>query len=97
MIVFPLTKASGSSPVAVETSLVTLNATTAAFTQNVPDATACIGAQVTYKKIDASANAVTIAAPSQSIDGAATYVLATQYKYVTLVSNGLVWLITASN
>lgn len=97
MIVIPLTQASGSSPVAIETSLVTCNATTAAFTQNVPDATACIGAQVTYKKTDATANAVTISGNSQTIDGAANYVLATQYKYVTLVSDGTRWLIVAAN
>lgn len=98
MIVIPITKASGSSPLAIERYLTTCDATAAAFTQLVPDATRSLGTTITYKKIDASANAVTIGTSGgQTIDGATTYVLATQNKYVTVVSDGTRWHIIAGN
>lgn len=58
------------------------NATTAAFTVTLP-ATVIAGYRYTIKKVDATANAVTIAG---TIDGATNYMLSAQYKYVTLIS-----------
>lgn len=50
------------------------------------------GAQVIVKKIDASGNAVTVTHhAAETIDGAATYVLTSQYQSVTLISDGTNW------
>ena len=58
------------------------NATAGAYTITLPTTTTA-GYRFTIKKVDSSANAVTIAG---TIDGATNYTLATQYKYVTLIS-----------
>jgi len=49
------------------------------------------GRQYQVKKVDATANAVTIA--GTSIDGGATAVINTQYEVVTVISDGTEWLI----
>jgi hypothetical protein len=50
--------------------------------------------EFTIKKLDSSANTVTVATTSsQTIDGAGTYVISTQYESVTVVSNGAQWYI----
>lgn len=50
------------------------------------------GQYYTFKKIDASANAVTVDTPgTETIDGSATFVLANQYDTVTIVSDGAQW------
>lgn len=65
------------------------DATSAAFTVTLPSANASLGQMYTIKKIDASANAVTISrAGSDTIEGNATVALSAQYQYVTLVSGG---------
>ena len=98
MIIIPITKSSGNSPEAIPEYLTTCDATAAAFAQNLPDATRCKGNRVTYKKVDSSTNAVTVTAQgAQKIDGAATYVLATQYKMVSVISDGTQWLILGAN
>ena len=44
------------------------------------------------------ANAVTVGTTSsQTIDGAATYALSAQYKYVKVVSDGSHWIIVGNN
>ena len=54
------------------------------------------GKQIIVKKIDVSANAVTIDPnAAETIDGAATNVLASQYDSITLVSDGTNWIIVA--
>jgi hypothetical protein len=58
------------------------NATSAAFNLT-PPATTVAGMEVIVKKIDASANAVTVIG---TIDGATNYALSTQNKYVRLVT-----------
>ena len=58
------------------------------------DAAQAKGRDVVVKKIDASANAVVLAAPGgQTIDGAASLSIATQWQSYTLVSDGLGWFI----
>lgn len=47
-----------------------------------------VGRVFTIKKVDASANAVTIDPASGTVDGADTYVLSTQYQFVTVLSDG---------
>lgn len=51
------------------------------------------GAWVTVKKTDSSANAITVTPASGTIDGAATYVIDTQYVSRDFVSNGTDWLV----
>jgi len=69
-----------------------LNAAGAAFAFTLPAANSCRGEMWTGKKVDGSANAVTIArAGSDTIDGAATAVLSAQYATLRLVSNGSGW------
>ena len=59
-------------------------------------ATAGDGYQVTIKKSDSTANAVVIDGnASETIDGATTYSLASQYASVILMSDGSNWLIKA--
>jgi len=56
------------------------------------------GQTFTIKKIDASGNAVTLGTTSsQTIDGSTTFSLPTQYKYVTVVSDGANWIIVGGN
>lgn len=68
------------------------DATGGAFSVTLPDVTGAdviAGTHLTIKKIDSSANLVTVATTSsQNIDGATTYTgLATQWKTVTLVAD----------
>lgn len=70
------------------------DATGAAFTITLPDAGAVISQNSFFyiKKIDATANAVTVAASgAQTIDGAATASLAAQYDDIILFSDGANW------
>lgn len=73
----------------------TADATAAAFNVTLP-ATTTAGYHYTIKKIDASANAVTVLG---TIDGATNYVLSRQYEFVTLMSTTTsgVWRVLASS
>lgn len=74
------------------------NATTAAFTVTLPTAANICGKVFTIKKTDSGANAVTVGTTSsQTIDGATTYSLATQYKYVKVMSDGSNWQVVSNN
>lgn len=74
------------------------DATGGAFTMNLPSAIEMAGRTFTIKKIDSSINAVTVDGDgSETIDGATTYALVTQYKYVTVQSDGANWVVVANN
>lgn len=63
-----------------------------------PTATNCMGREYTIVKISSSAATVTVATTGgELINNATTYLLATQYKTVTLWSNGTQWLIKYAN
>ncbi len=63
-----------------------------------PTAVGIGGRIYTIKKVDAAANAVTVrASGAELIDGANTYALASQYKYVVIQSNGTQWFIIGNN
>lgn len=68
------------------------NGTTGAFAVTLPTAVGRAGQVYIIKKIDSSGNAITVnTTSSQTIDGALTNVLATQYAKVTVQSNGTNW------
>lgn len=74
------------------------DATAGAFTVSLPAASTCAGLEYVVKKIDSSGNAITIdGSGSETIDGATTYSLASQYKYVIIHSNGTGWWVVGSN
>jgi hypothetical protein len=69
------------------TRLILVNATAGTRTVTLPGAEASDGLPITIKKIDSSANGVTIAAGSgDTIDGAASKSLATQYASISLIA-----------
>ena len=64
------------------------------ITANLPTAASASGYQFTIKKIDSSANTVTIDGNgSETIDGATTAVITMQWESVTVQSNGTAWYI----
>ena len=68
------------------------DASTAPLVISLPSADTLVGLRYTIKKIDASGNSVTIVTVnSQTIDGATSYALSTQYKFVEIVSDGQNW------
>lgn len=75
------------------------DATGGAFAATLPVASTCLGRVYKIKKIDSSANAVTVTASGGDlIDGAATKALSTQWKYIEIQSDGVsAWWIVANN
>ena len=73
------------------------DATSAAFTVTLPSVAAYKYRQLTIKKVDSSANAVTVDGNgSETIDGATTYALSAQYDSVTIYSDGSEWHVIAT-
>lgn len=74
------------------------NASGGAGALRLPNAVYLDGYTVTITKVDSSGNAVTISTyNSQTINGAATVSLASQWKRVTVRSDGANWIIVQSN
>lgn len=72
--------------------------TSSPVTVTLPAASSCSGRHLTIKKTDSGASAVTVSASgSDVIDGAGTFSLSAQYKYVALVSDGANWFVVANN
>lgn len=68
------------------------------FTVTLPSVAGITGTTYTIKKVDASANVVTVAAnSSELIDGGTTAALSAQYDYLTVISNGAGWDIIGQN
>ena len=73
------------------------NATSGSLTITLPDALLVKESTIVVKKTDASVNTVTIDGfGAQTIDGAATVVLSTQYHFRVIISDGLNWHIIGS-
>lgn len=66
------------------------DATAAAFSVTLP-ASPVLGQVINVKKIDASANAVTVDGNGKNIDGTATKSIGTQYTTITVQYNGATW------
>jgi hypothetical protein len=90
-------KVFADSPYAVVASDETIraNAVGGAMTITLP-ATPTLGRRLTVKKIDASANAVTVAGGGPTIDGAANRALAVQWNFCTVEGDGTTWLVVAT-
>lgn len=62
------------------------------FAVTLPDATAIEGYEFTVKKVDSSANAVTVdTTASQTIDGETSLSLSEEFQFLTVVSDGANW------
>ena len=82
----------GTYTVTATDSIVLCNAATGAFTVTLISAVGVAGRQYTFKRLNSGANNVTVAASgAQTIDGAATQVLTTQYQAIRVVSDGTNW------
>lgn len=78
-------------------STILANATGGNMVVALPTAVGIAGKIYTIKKTDVSVNTVTVdGSGAQTIDGAATKVLATQYSTVTIQSNGTNWSILST-
>jgi NDP-sugar pyrophosphorylase family protein len=78
--------------------IIAADASSSAFTVTLPTAVGVAGQTYTIKRINTGSNAVTVGTTSsQTIDGATTYALSIQYKYVKVVSNGTNWIIVGNN
>lgn len=72
--------------------------TSAAFQLTLPTAVGITGRMYTLKRTNSGANNLTVGTTSsQTIDGSTTYVMTTQYKYITVQSDGANWVIIANN
>jgi hypothetical protein len=75
----------------VADAVIVADATSAPVTVTLPTA-AGHRRQYTVKRLNSGANAVTVAAAGgETIDGAGTYPLSTQYQAVTVASDGTAW------
>lgn len=91
-----VTKVAGDSPytVAAGDSLILCNATAGAITVNLPAVASSTGRILNIKKIDSSANAVTLDGnSSETIDGQLTQSTTTQYASFTIQCDGSAWYI----
>jgi len=83
--------------VTVDNYTILMDATAAAATVNLYTAVGNPGRRITIKKIDSSANTVTIdGTTTETIDGVLTKVLTTQYEVVTIESDNVNWFIVAN-
>ena len=82
--------------VTANNATILVNCAAEALFVTLPAAGSVSGQQYKVKKIDSTANAVTINTTSaQNIDGSSTYVLSTQYYSTTVQSDGSNWWVTA--
>lgn len=88
--VIPVRTTTMTDTVTLNDGVILCNATGGAYQETLPAASAGKGLTVRFKKIDSSANAVTIArAASDTIDGATSVALTIQYEALTLISDGV--------
>jgi len=89
-----VTTTSVSYSVTAIDAFIKANATSNAITVNLPAVSTSTGREITIKKIDSSANIVTLDANgSETIDGSTTKTITLQYESATIVCDGTSWLI----
>jgi hypothetical protein len=95
--VIPTTRSANATLTSTSVMNNLINATSGNITITLPATTVRSGLTFTIKKTDSSVNTVTVTrAGTDTIDGATTYVLSTQYQFVTIVSDSAgTWWITA--
>lgn len=82
----------GATTLTAGHDVVLCNATSAAFTVTLPAAASNTGRRYSIKKIDSSANAVTVDGNgSETVDDSTTRVLSMQYDSISIVSDGTEW------
>jgi hypothetical protein len=75
-------------------SVILADATTAAFIATLPSAVGIAGRQYTVKRVNGGSNSVSIGTTSsQLIEGVSTKTLGTAFSYVTVVSDGVGWVV----
>lgn len=88
----PVTTKTSTYTATANDSIILCNATLAAITINLPTAVGITGKTYDIKKVDSSANAVTMdGAGTETIDGTLTQACYEQYDSYTLISNGTDW------
>jgi NADPH-dependent ferric siderophore reductase len=88
----PLTTKTASYTATANDQTILVDATSGAATITLPAAASHLGRRYVVKKIDSSANAVTVDAnASETIDGVLTKVLREQYEAITIQSDGTNW------
>jgi hypothetical protein len=94
----PLSSKTGAYTATATDSTLLGDTTGGAFSITLPSAASITGRVYTIKRTSAGSNNLTVATTSsQTIDGSTTYVLGSQYKYVTVQSDGSNWVIIANN
>jgi len=91
---YPLNEYTSAQTLSASHYMVLVNAIGGGITVTLPAASAHKGRVYTIKKIDSSANGITIDGNStETIDGSETILLTLQYSYVTIVCDGTEWFI----
>jgi hypothetical protein len=91
----PVVTVTASYGIGASDQVILLNGAT--LTATLPTAVAVAGKTYTVKLIASATTATIATTSSQTVDGAATYSLSAQNKYVTVVSDGAGWQVVASN
>lgn len=93
-LVSPVVSKTAAYSATVRDQLIKADATGGAFTVTLPTAVGATSKTYTIKRMNAGANAVTVACSgAETIDGSATYSLSSQYASVTVVSDNSNWLV----
>jgi hypothetical protein len=93
-LVIKVTSTSSASVTAGTSPIIICDASSAAITVNLPAASISNGYVYYVKKVDATANTVTIdGSGSETIDGGTTAVISSQYECLTIVCDGTSWYI----
>ena len=91
-VLIPIVAKTGAYTATATDEVITCDATSAAFTITLPAVAGITGKPYTIKKTDSSGNIVTIDGnASETIDGATTYLLSSQYDTLPIVSDGSNW------
>lgn len=92
-----VTSSTASATLAASVSFVKADSTGGAVTLTLPTAASYTGRHLTVKRINGGGNNVILdGASSETIDGALTKTLASQYSSATILSDGTGWHVTAS-
>lgn len=92
---FPITSVTADYTATVNDSFLPVNASGGAIIVTLKPAAEAEGKKITVKKIDSSANTVTIDGNgSETIDDALTQIIISQYDSIDLMSDGTEWWIT---